>query len=215
MLRYFKDSLSFIYFIKAVSFLLKNKKLLKYSLFQIAVGTIMFIIAFSIIFADGMNWYDGFASEWILPEAEWYMTAIYYSLLIPFFLFLVILSFFLIMILSQIFNAPLNTILSEKVEEIYTGKKFESGLSFFAQIRKDIFYEVKKALFFVILLIIPLPLLFIPMAGGFVYAFISAIILMFTLTYDFLDYPMERDIPDLKSRRKLLLKRPGIWLGYG
>ena len=35
------------------------------------------------------------------------------------------------------------------------------------------------------------------------------------LTFDFLDYPMERDMLDLKHRKMMVFKRPGIWVGYG
>ncbi|MCK5759700.1 MAG: EI24 domain-containing protein [Candidatus Delongbacteria bacterium] len=210
-----KDSLSFIYFLKGASFLLKNKKLFKYAIFQITIATILLVIAFFFIFANGMAWYDSIFGTWNAENAGWYLVTFYYTLLLPFFLVVIALSLFLIMILSAVINAPFNTLLSEKVEEAYTGKKFKSPLSFFSQIKHDIMYELKKLLFFIVLLIIPLPLWFIPVIGGGIYTFVSSIILMYTLTFDFLDYPMERDMLDLKHRRMMIFKRPGIWVGYG
>lgn len=210
-----KDSLSFVYFLKGASFLLKNKKLLKYAIFQITIATILLTIAFFYVFSGGMNWYDSFFGNWNAEGAAWYFIGLYYTLILPFFLIVISLTLFLIMILSQVINAPFNTLLSEKVEETYTGNKFKSPYSFFGQIRHDVLYELKKLLFFIVLLIIPLPLLLIPVAGGIIYTVISSLILMYTLTFDFLDYPMERDLIDLKFRRTMLFKRPGIWLGYG
>ncbi|MBN2790405.1 MAG: EI24 domain-containing protein [Candidatus Delongbacteria bacterium] len=210
-----KDSLSFIYFLKGASFLLSNKKLLKYAVFQIIIATILLIIAFFFIFSNGMDWYDSMLGSWITESAAWWLKTFYYILVLPFFLIVVVLSLFIIMILSQVINAPFNTLLSEKVEEVYTGKKFKSPLSFFGQIWHDILYELRKLVFFIILLIIPLPLLLIPFIGSIGYTIISSLILMYTLTFDFLDYPMERDLLDLKHRKVMLFKRPGIWLGYG
>ncbi|MDA3886573.1 MAG: EI24 domain-containing protein [Candidatus Delongbacteria bacterium] len=210
-----KDSLSFIYFLKGAAFLLKNKKLFKYAIFQITIATILLVIAFFFIFSNGMAWYDSMLGSWVAENSAWYLITLYYTFVLPFFLIVTILSLFLIMILSAVINAPFNTLLSEKVEEAYTGKKFKSPLSFFGQIKHDVLYELRKLLFFIILLIIPLPLLLIPIIGGISYTIISAIILMYTLTFDFLDYPMERDMLDLKHRRIMIFKRPGIWIGYG
>jgi len=162
-----------------------------------------------------MSWYNALAGSWVIESAAWYWTILYYTLLLPFFLIIIALTLFAIMILSQVVNAPFNTLLSEKVEELYTGKKFKSELSFFGQIKHDVLYELKKLLFFIILLVIPLPLWFIPVIGGGIYTFVSSVILMYTLTFDFLDYPMERDMLNLKHRRIMIFKRPGIWLGYG
>ena len=210
-----KDSLSFIYFLKGASFLLKNKKLFKYAIFQITIATILLVIAFFFIFSNGMGWYDAMLGNWIAENSAWYLITLYYTFVLPFFLVIIILSLFVIMILSAVINAPFNTLLSEKVEETYTGKKFKSTLSFFGQIKHDILYELRKLLFFIILLIIPLPLWLIPVIGGGIYTVVSSIILMYTLTFDFLDYPMERDMLDLKHRRMMIFKRPGIWVGYG
>ena len=180
------DSVSFVYIFKAMELIRNNKKLLKYSLIQIIISTLIFITSFYFVVTEGYTLYYSWLGEWILDSAAWYLIASYYVLIVPFYLILLIISFYAIMLTTQIFIAPFNTMLSVKVEEIYTGNKFVDELPFM-----------------------------IPVVGQVTYTVIASLVLMYTLTFDFVDYPMERDKLELRDRINLVYKHKAIWLGYG
>ncbi len=209
------DSVSFVYIFKAMELIRNNKKLLKYSLIQIIISTLIFITSFYFVVTEGYTLYYSWLGEWILDSAAWYLIASYYVLIVPFYLILLIISFYAIMLTTQIFIAPFNTMLSVKVEEIYTGNKFVDELPFMKQLQRDVLYELRKVFFFLILIIIPLPILLIPVVGQVTYTVIASLVLMYTLTFDFVDYPMERDKLELRDRINLVYKHKAIWLGYG
>jgi len=209
------DSISFVYIFKAIELIRGNKKLLKYSLIQLSISVLVFITSFYFVITEGYTLYYGWLGEWILDSASWYLIASYYILIVPFYLVLIIVSFYAIMLTTQIFIAPFNTMLSAKVEEIYTGKKFIDELPFLKQLKRDVLYELRKVFFFLILIIIPLPILLIPVVGQITYTVIAVLVLMYTLTFDFVDYPMERDKLKLMDRIRLVYNHKAIWIGYG
>ena len=209
------DSVSFVYIFKALQLIRSNKKLLKYSLIQLFISVLVFITSFYFVISEGYTLYYGWLGEWIIDAAPWYLIISYYTLIVPFYLVLIIVSFYAIMLTTQIFIAPFNTMLSAKVEEIYTGKKYVDELSFLKQLQRDVLYEIKKVSFFLVLIIIPLPLLLVPFFGQITYTVVASLVLMYTLTFDFVDYPMERDKLKLRDRIKLVYKHKAIWVGYG
>jgi len=105
--------------------------------------------------------------------------------------------------------------MSEKVEELYTGKKYKDPLPFFPGIMRDVKNEMIKLLIFIAVFLVQLPLLLIPVVGAAIFSVSLIITSMFTLTFDFLDYPMERDQLPVMTRMKTIVRNPGICVGYG
>lgn len=175
---------SLFYIFDGVSLLLKNKSLIKLSLFPILITTFVLILIYIFIISLFVNGLSEF-----IPDRE--NLGFFYSLIKPLLgaFGIVLISFvslFLFLPLSSIICIPFNDIISEKTEMILLNKtnKDTNSANLFFSIQEGI----KLLIFKVILLIILFPLNFIPVVGNIIYL----IILSMTISLDFLDLIMTR-----------------------
>ena len=210
-----KDSGSFVYLLKGMRFIGQHKSLLKYSIIQVGITCLNFILSLYFVITNGKMIFDEKIGGAAWLAGEWYLNVLYFVLIIPFFLILLVLSFYLILLISQIIIAPFNAAMSEKVEELYTGRKYKDPLPFFRAVWRDIRNEIIKVLIFLAIFVVQLPLLLIPGIGAVLFSITLVLSSMFTLTFDLLDYPMERDNLKVAKRFAIIRKNPGICFGYG
>jgi CysZ protein len=166
-------------------------------------------------FKYGMQFFNFGLGDWGEEKAGLLWQILYYALLLIYIILLFAMSFYTLLITGQVLMAPFNTYLSEKTAELYSGRKTVAIHWFGWQMILDIWYEFKKAVIYLLIMAIQLPLFFIPIFGQSVLSITLTITGMFTLSYDLLDYSMERDHFPMRKRIALLLKNPGIWLTFG
>lgn len=205
------ESVSYIY--KGVRFIRDNKVLLKYYILQFVVLLVLASIAFYFTTNYGIEYLDSLIGSWL--SQEWYMQTLYYILVIPLMIIFNFVSFYVVIISGQVLLAPINSAMSEKVEKLYTGNVRKRKGSFLYQIGIDILYEGKKVLFYALIFLMQMPLLLIWGFGSIAFSITSTISIMFMLSFDLLDYPMERDDLPFKKRLKLLTRNNGLWIGFG
>jgi len=210
-----KNFTSFSYILQAYSFI-KKHKCLKIVVFIefILLSLIMFTGLFFAI-KYGMQFFDYGLGDWGAEKSGLVWQILYYVLLVIYIILLLIASFYTLLVSGQVLMAPLSTYLSDKTAELYSGRKSKAIHWFGWQLILDIWYEFKKAVIYILLMAIQLPLFFIPVFGQTVLSVTLTITGMFTLSFDLLDYSMERDHLPLSKRLALLFKNPGIWLTFG
>lgn len=210
-----KNLASFTYILKAYPFIKKHKCLKVVVFIEFILLSIFMFTGIFFAVKYGMQFYDLGLGDWGTEKAGIFWKILYYILLVIYIIVLLILSFYTLIITGQVFMAPFNTYLSEKTAELYSGRKTISIHWWGWQMVLDVLYELKKAVVYLSIMAIQLPLFFFPLIGQTILSVTMTITGMFTLSYDLLDYSMERDHLALKKRLFLLLKNPGIWLTFG
>jgi len=104
-----KDSGSFVYLLKGLRFIGQHKSLLKYSIIQVMITCINFMISLYFVVTKGKFLFDDTigCAPWL--DSEWYMITLYYVLIVPFFLALMIITFYVALLVSQIIIGPFNS----------------------------------------------------------------------------------------------------------
>jgi len=146
-------------------------------------------------------------------ESSTYMGRLYwaYMRVVKLLLYLIVLviMFYTFIVLSNILASPVYDYISIKYELIhYQNTRSEQAAPLAKGLLTVVKEEVKKAL---LMLIIPLPLLFIPVAGT-VLSFIVAAVF---IAWDYIDFSLSRDSPLLKDRIKAVWRYKLILLGFG
>ncbi|MBI3890910.1 MAG: EI24 domain-containing protein [Candidatus Wallbacteria bacterium] len=129
-----------------------------------------------------------------------------------------VLASFVFTALANLIAGPFNERLSERTEEMVTGKAESSVLTFrqaFGRLGKSFVMQLKKILFFVLLQVLILGTYLIPLFGPIVHAVLAAVVTIWFLASEFLDYPMERR--EISYRMRLYFAWTHRWevLGFG
>ena len=194
-------------------FIRKNKSILFFYiipfLLNILILSLLLYLAWINIFPFLKNHLTGDA---------WYFTFLK-PLLVP---ILLIFLFFITTVvygfIGNILCSPFLNALSQKTQEIISGKKNDKPLSLkdsledFTRTFKNFF-----KMFFVIIIvyILSLFLLLIPLIGAMIYSMIGYFITSFILGLQFLDYPLDRRKYTFKEKLKIVWKFKYSTIGLG
>jgi CysZ protein len=177
-------------------------------LFTLALYVFAFYIF--ILYADDilrMVWYvDTGKSSALVGWLYWTYEHVVKFLLYAILLFVM---FYTFIVFSNIVASPVYDHISIKYERLHCphdgqGKADSPGRGILTVMKE----EVKKAL---LMLVIPLPLLFIPVFGP-VLSFVVAAVF---IAWDYADFSLSRDCPLLKDRIKTVWRCKFILLGFG
>jgi len=134
-----------------------------------------------------------------------------YTHVVKFFIYVIVLvvMFYTFILLSNIVASPLYDHISARyernVEEGVSGEKREFSSRGIWTVIKE---ELKKA---VLMLILPIPFLFIPVVGAMLGFLIAATF----IAWDFVDFSLARDCPLLKDRIRAIWRFKSLLLGFG
>ena len=198
--------------ISGIRFGFRNLSFLSLSVGPFLITLVLYIFAFYMftLYAEDllrMVWYVE------AGESSKYMGWLYWAYLhvVKFLLYLIVLvvMFYTFVVLSNILASPLYDHISIRYERMrYHNASPEQVASPPKGVLTVMKEEVKKAL---LMLVIPLPLLFIPVVG-IVLSFVVAGIF---IAWDYIDFSLSRDYPLLKDRIKALWRHKAILLGFG
>lgn len=182
------------------------------------------VLLFTAIILVGIEWADSFAEgmyNWIgLSGADWgwfnwLMDVIYWSFSIVFNLFLFIIYLGTFRYVLLILSAPIMAYVSEKTEEIATGKSYPFS---FVQLLKDTWRGVKIALrngiTEIVLTVVLFLLGFVPIVG-WVSPFILFVVQSYFYGFSMMDYYFERQRLTASQSRKLIFSYKWMAIGNG
>ncbi len=187
---------SLFYVFDGFKYLFQSKKLIKLSIVPLLITFFVLAIIYGTsiyLFITGLNQYlPSVEEQGFLINTARSILSVFGTLLIT------ILILFLFLPVSSLICIPFNDIISLEAENIFLGEQNQnSGQGKFLEEVKVGLKEVFKLLFLkLIIIILALPLLFIPVAGWVLFIFIISLI----TAVDFLDVVMARKKYTLKEK---------------
>ncbi|MBW1742013.1 MAG: EI24 domain-containing protein [Deltaproteobacteria bacterium] len=145
-------------------------------------------------------------SSWVVGWLHWTYTHIVKWIL---YLIVLMIMFYTFIVLSVVIASPVYDYISTKYERVYyqnasEGEAAPSGRGLLTILKE----EVKKALF---MLMIPIPLLFVPVVG----TLLSFVVAGVFIAWDFTDFSLSRDRPLLRDRMRAVWRYKWSLLGFG
>lgn len=133
------------------------------------------------------------------------------------FLVLFIFLFVTTYVISMIISAPFNDLLSEKVEEIVSAQPAPAfSMNRFARsLKRTIFVETQKAVFFITIPLFLLILNLLPVLGSLIYLIIANLFASFAIGFNFLDYPMSRKLWTFTNSLRFAWSKKYLVSGFG
>ncbi|RLB82021.1 MAG: hypothetical protein DRH17_07130 [Deltaproteobacteria bacterium] len=178
--------------------------------FLITLGLYIFAFYMFMLYADDllrMVWHMD------LNESSRYVGWLYWAYMhvVKFFLYLVVLviMFYSFIVISNILASPVYDYICTRYERLdsYHAQPAQ-GVSPVKGIWKTMKEEIKKA---VLMLIVPLPLIFVPVVGTLLGFVVAAVF----IAWDYVDFSLSRDYPLLKDRIKALWRYKFFLFGFG
>jgi CysZ protein len=157
-------------------------------------------------FSPFVNWLLSFLPSW-LGFLEWILWTLFTS-------FAAFFVFFVFTPLANIISAPFNAIMSEKIEEMLTGKDINSGVNLITIIKDSIMSQLRKLLYIAIWSTGLLLISFIPVIN-LISPVLWIIFGSWLLALEYMDYPMGNHDITFQQQKDQLKKRRGLALGFG
>jgi CysZ protein len=198
--------------VSGIRFGLHHFSFLSLSLLPFVVTLALYIAAFYMftLYSDDlltMIWHPN------TGETSRYVGWLYwaYTHVVKFLLYVIVLvvMFYTFILLSNVVASPLYDHISAKYErnfeeDVFSEKNDISNRGIWTVIKE----ELKKA---VLMLVLPIPFLFIPAIGPILGFLIAATF----IAWDFVDFSLARDCPLLKDRIRTVWRFRGLLLGFG
>jgi CysZ protein len=157
-------------------------------------------------FSPFVNWLLSFLPSW-LGFLEWILWLFFTS-------FAAFFIFFVFTPVANIISAPFNAIMSEKIEEMLTGKDINSGIDLITVIKDSILSQLRKLLYIAIWSVGLLLIGFIPVIN-LISPALWIIFGSWLLALEYMDYPMGNHDFTFQQQKDQLKQRRGLALGFG
>jgi CysZ protein len=189
--------------------LIKRPGIRRYVITPLAMNILFFggLIYFGYAqFSTFVDWLLSYLPNW-LGFLEWILWPLFTS-------FAAFFIFFVFTPVANIISAPFNAIMSEKIEEMLTGKDINSGVDLITLIKDSILSQLGKLLHIAIwsagLFLIGLIPITAPISPILWIIFGS-----WLLTLEYMDYPLGNHDLTFQQQKDLLKTRRGLTLGFG
>lgn len=215
----------FSYIHKGFSFFLGHKKLWWYAVIPTTINLIVLILMIFLLahyFDHLTGWIFGSGggqgdTGLLAKTLGWFLSALVFIAKVI--IFIILLTFLLIVtfVFSMILAGPFNDTLSEKVEQMATGREeIPFSWKIFAKsIRRSIIVELEKAAFFLSVPLLLLVINVIPGVGSAVYLVLASLFAAFDIGFNFVDYPMSRKLMTFGQRMKIGWSKRYYITGFG
>jgi len=206
-------SRGFLYPFRAGGFIKKHPVLLKYMIMPFLIN----IVVFSGAVYWGLSFFNGIVVQYIPQGDAWYWAVLSYFLWSVAILITMVLVFFTFTVVGAIVASPFNDILSERTEELLTGIPNNERFSIRIFLRdsvNSVVDESKKISIFVILMVLLLPLNFVP-GGSLPYSVFTVLLTVFFLVVEYTGYVFYRKHLTFRDQRRFISSEKFLMLGFG
>ncbi len=201
-----------LYVLRGAAFLLKHPVLWKFAAAPLLIGAVLLGICCYLAF----SYLTALIGRFMGDQTHW--VVIYYILAVILGLFLLIVSCFVFTLVATTIAAPFNDLISEKTEQLITGKVTETPFSLLRLIRdsaRGIGHSVVVLGIYLGLLLLALALWLIPVVGGAVHMTATVLLSAFFLAYEYLGCPMDRRRFSFKEKMRFMRSRLKPCIGFG
>lgn len=203
---------------KGIGYLLRGFSLLTRSGLKrfVVIPLILNILLFSLLIGIGFHFLNFFINHYTYLLPEW-LHWLKWLLWIIFFSTSTIIFVYCFTIITNLVSAPFNSLLSEKVESILTGKKPSSEISF-KGISKEMSHTLKrewsKIKYYLLRALLLIILFFIP-GINIIASFLWFVFSCWMMAVEYVDYPIDNRKMDFKTLHQYLRKHCLTSLGFG
>jgi len=210
-----KDFLYGLFYpIKSIDLLIKNKKILLYSIIPIIINLIIYTTLFIIIFQRFAKFTSNITGA-TSPESNWFNELLYIFLLITSLIIFLIITYIAYTILGNIITAPFNEKISQLIERIITKRISNENVNFWKDTFLSTWSEIKKILFYCTVMIFIMLLSIIPLIGTFLTLILGLIFTTFFNAFDYIDYPLARKYLRLREKIRIIFSNLQLTFGFG
>ncbi len=204
----------FFYPFNSARFLLGHPSLLKY----VAIPFLINLVVFSSAVYLGFDFFNDVVIHYVPRGEAWYWAILYYFSWLIAVLVTAVVVFFSFTVVGNLVASPFNDLLSERTEELLTGRKHDQPFVF-SEFWKDtlrvIGVEVKKMGLFVAVMVLILPLNLLPGLGSLIYSVLAVSLTVFFLVVEYLGYVMARKRLTFRQQRRYIFGRLATMAGFG
>jgi CysZ protein len=172
----------------------------------------------NIVLFGGLIWF-GYAQfspmvEWMMDWVPGFLDFLRWIIWIVITSMTAIIVFFTFTPIANIVAAPFNALMSEKIEEMLTGRDINSDMSFMALAISSVSSQLRKLIYILLWSAALLLVSLIPVIN-FISPVLWVVFGSWLLSLEYLDYPMGNHDLTFSQQKKLLAKRRGLSLGFG
>lgn len=215
----------FAYIGKGFHFFGKHRRLWWYAIIPTMINILVLVGLLFLLFhyfGDLTGWIFENGGDEIAHPSFWakawhyILFGLIYIVKVILFIILLLILLIVAFIFAMIIAGPFNDALSEKVEQMVSGKEIPfSWRSFVKSVWRSIITESQKALFFLLIPIVLLLLNLIPVVGSAACIILTAIFASFDIGFNFFDLPMARRLWSFSRRMKVGWKYRYQLTGFG
>lgn len=198
---------------RSLALLRQKPRLLVYILIPFLINLAVFTGAVYL----GLDFFGSTVVENIPQGEAWYWSVLYWFLWIIAVLLTAVLVFFSFTVIGNLIASPFNDLLSERTEQILTGKDTDEVFSlrrFCSDAGKTLLMELKKMWVFVLAMLLILPLNLLPGFGSALYTVLAILLTLFFLSIEYLSFTMVRKRQFFNQQRRFIFARKFLMLGF-
>jgi CysZ protein len=207
-------SRGFFYPFHGARYLLRHPRLLRFIAIPFAINTLVFSGALYL----GLHFFEHIATAFIPHGDAWYWVMLSYLFWGLAVLLTAVLVFFSFTVVGNLIASPFNDMLSERTEELITGRCREESFSFagfWHDTRRTLGVEIRKLTLFVLGMVVLLGLNLLPVVGSLLYSILSVVWTIFFLVVEYLGFVFARKRLSFGAQRRFVLARPALMAGFG
>lgn len=198
---------------RSVRVLRRNPRLIQYILVPFLINTLVFSGAVYL----GLDFFGSTVVDFIPQGEAWYWAVLYWFLWVVAVLLTAVLVFFSFTVVGNLLASPFNDLLSERTEEVLSGKVNDESFSFGRFLRdalQTILMEAKKMWIFVVVMVLILPLNLLPGIGNSIYTLLAVSLTLFFLSFEYLGFVLVRKHQFFREQKNFILARKFLMLGF-
>lgn len=204
----------FFYPFRAFRFIRKHPRLYTYILIPFSIN----LGVFSLTIFYGLGFFFDLASRYVPQGDAWYWFLLNYLLMAVAILVTLVLVFFTFTVVGSLIASPFNDILSERTEELLTGKTSDEPFvlkTFFTDSAQVLLVESKKIGVFLIGMLLLFSLNILPIIGSLLFSILSVAWTVFFLVIEFTGYVFSRKRLAFRQQRHIIFKEFSLMAGFG
>ena len=190
-----------------------NPRLIQYILIPFLINAVVFSIAVYL----GLDFFGNTVVEYIPQGEAWYWSVIYWLVWVVAVLLTAVLVFFSFTVVGNLLASPFNDLLSERTEEVLSGKVSDEPFSLSRFLRdavQTLLMEAKKMWVFVVVMVFILPLNLLPGIGNSIYTLLAVSLTLFFLCFEYLGFVLVRKHQFFREQKSYILARKFLMLGF-
>lgn len=198
---------------RSLGLLRGNPRLILYILVPFLIN----VVVFSAVVWLGVDFFGSTVVEHLPRGDAWYWAMLSWLVWLIAALLTAVLVFFSFTVVGNLLASPFNDLLSERTEEVLTGRISAIPFSFrqFASdVLKTILMEAKKMSLFVVVMLLILPLNLLPGFGTALYTLLAISLTLLFICFEYLSFVMVRKQQFFSAQRRYIFGRKFLMLGF-